>query len=338
MDAIDQVLDGLKLQSSVFSRLELGPDHGFSKVAMEGAPFHIVLEGNAWVGLATSEELVHFTCGDMVILPRGQAHHLLCAPDVQVIPFKQVLDNLGIELWTRGARMKPKIVRMVGDGQPCTTLVSGIFEFTDRRRNPLLSALPDMLILRAAYEAGTSGGKLADIGSMISREIEANQPGSALVAGRLADYLFVQAVREHLVRNASDEPGWLKGLRNYSIGTALSLIHSRPDYGWSVSSLAREVSMSRSAFAELFRTCVGRGPIEYLTSWRMFEAAGHLNDGILSLKEIAKLAGYNSPAAFGVAFKRWCGESPARTKRHSRLAETPTERGRETTLENTIEA
>lgn len=51
MDPVDQILDGLKYQSAVFARLELSGDWGFEKDAMPGAPFHVVLEGEAWIEL-----------------------------------------------------------------------------------------------------------------------------------------------------------------------------------------------------------------------------------------------------------------------------------------------
>ena len=318
MDTIDEVLNGLKLQSTVFSRLELGPGWGFAKEQLDGAPFHIVIEGEAWVGAADGDDFVRFAPGDMVILPRGQPHRLLSSPNATAVPFRQVMTDVGLQHWTPGQRVKPVVLRVGPRGQPCSRLISGIFEFNDRRRNPLLAALPDLLIMRACGDPATAGGRLADIGAMISREIEAGQPGAGLVAGRLADYLFIQAVRAHLVANADDKPGWLRGLRDPFVGAALARIHSRPDRDWTVENLARDVNMSRSQFAQRFKLHVGRGPIEYLTSWRMFAAAGHLAEGRLALKEVAELAGYDSVAAFGKAFKRWGGQSPAAAKRSAR--------------------
>lgn len=320
MEAIDRVLDGLKLHSSVFSRLEVGEGWGFAKDRLEGAPFHIVVEGEAWVGSESEDDFIRLARGDMVILPRGQPHRLVSAPHATTVRWSKVIADAGLQHFTPGDRIKPSVLRVGVEGRPCAKLISGIFEFADRRRNPLLATLPHFLVLRGAEEMPSPGARLAEIAEMINGEIEANGPGSGIVAGRLADYLFVQAVRAYLVTNTDKDPGWLRGLHHPQVGSALTLIHAQPDREWSVERLAKEVSMSRSLFAHQFKLHVGRGPIEYLTEWRMFEAAGYLNEGMLSPKEIARIAGYNSVAAFGKAFKRWAGESPATVRRASRTS------------------
>jgi AraC-like DNA-binding protein len=48
----------------------------------------------------------------------------------------------------------------------------------------------------------------------------------------------------------------------------------------------------------------------YLTRARMEHAAHLLQNGAQTLDEIALAAGYASPAAFSVAFKRWSGRTP----------------------------
>lgn len=38
---------------------------------------------------------------------------------------------------------------------------------------------------------------------------------------------------------------------------------------WTVASLALEVGMSRTQFAERFKEMIGDGPLGYLTNWRL---------------------------------------------------------------------
>ncbi|WP_315761775.1 AraC family transcriptional regulator [Sphingomonas sp. Y38-1Y] len=313
MDPIDQVLEGLRLQGSVFSRMELGAGWGFSKECLGGAPFHLVIEGEAWVG-HDADDLVRLGVGEMAIFPRGEAHLLLSAHDAEALPFHRIAVDIGLPEWRPGIRLKPRVLRFGTNGPPVTRLVSGIFEFADRRRNPLLSALPDILMLR-----GISGERarttIRTVAMTIDHEVEASAPGARLVAARLADYLFVEAVREHLVSNGRDDRGWLRGLGDPLVGRALSLIHADPGRDWSVDLLAIEVGASRSQFAQRFRALVERGPIEYLREWRMFLASAHLAEAQMPLKEIARRAGYRSVPAFGRAFKLWAGEPPAAVRR-----------------------
>jgi AraC-like DNA-binding protein len=102
----------------------------------------------------------------------------------------------------------------------------------------------------------------------------------------------------------------------------LQALHAEPHRSWSVESLAAAVNMSRSQFAQRFKQHVGRGPIDYLTEWRMFEAARALTEDRSPLDEIARSSGYSSVAAFGKAFKQWNGESPGALRR-SAQGKTP---------------
>ncbi|RWJ05760.1 helix-turn-helix transcriptional regulator [Mesorhizobium sp.] len=84
-----------------------------------------------------------------------------------------------------------------------------------------------------------------------------------------------------------------------------------PHKAGTVAMLAREMGMSRSRFAARFREVVGQGPLEYLTDWRMYQAAGCLADGKVPLASLATSAGYRSDVAFSKAFKCWAGQSPS---------------------------
>jgi AraC-like DNA-binding protein len=77
----------------------------------------------------------------------------------------------------------------------------------------------------------------------------------------------------------SEQTGWLAGLSDRFVGRALTLLHSRPGHSWSVEELARQVGLSRSAFAERFINFAGQPPIQYLTAWRMQFAVRMLFDG-----------------------------------------------------------
>ena len=52
MQLFDDLLERLRLDSTVFCRMSLAGDWGFTKAALQGAPFHIVLSGRAFVELA----------------------------------------------------------------------------------------------------------------------------------------------------------------------------------------------------------------------------------------------------------------------------------------------
>ena len=76
--------------------------------------------------------------------------------------------------------------------------------------------------------------------------------------------------------------------------------------------------MSRSAFSARFAVLVGTPPLTYLTHWRMRLAASLLREDV-PLGEVAEHVGYESEAAFSVAFKRERGVPPGQYRRSQRL-------------------
>lgn len=69
--------------------------------------------------------------------------------------------------------------------------------------------------------------------------------------------------------------------------------------------------MSRSAFVERFRACIGVPPIRYITVLRLQTARLHLRELLKSIAQIAHAVGYASEEAFSRAFKREFGLSSA---------------------------
>jgi AraC-like DNA-binding protein len=119
-------------------------------------------------------------------------------------------------------------------------------------------------------------------------------------------------MRQYSVTFGDQNTGWLKALTDPQIGRALALIHDKISSPWSADALAKEVSMSRSAFVDRFTTLVGMPPIRYLTIWRLQTAKLSLRETRKTIAQLAQLVGYGSDEAFSRAFKREFGLSPAR--------------------------
>jgi transcriptional regulator GlxA family with amidase domain len=174
---------------------------------------------------------------------------------------------------------------------------------------PLLTILPPLLHVKRSAEGGRSGLRLTT--EHILSELDGGQAGAAEVVTRLADILFIQAVRAYFEENADRaESGWLGAVRDRQIGQALALLHSTPHEPWTVASLARRLGQSRSAFAARFTQLVGEPPLRYLTRLRIGAAADRLRQSDDKLSAIAAAAGYESVAAFVKSFKRHIGITP----------------------------
>ena len=151
----------------------------------------------------------------------------------------------------------------------------------------------------------------------LTAEAESSRPGAAAVASRFLLSMFVEKLRSHLVAataEASSHPekriGPLQAALDPCLGVVLRLVHAKPERDWTVHSLARESGLSRSAFADRFRTLVGQPPLQYVTEIRMQKATELLETTDVPVKRIAALVGYESVSAFSSAFKRRFGRPP----------------------------
>jgi len=143
-------------------------------------------------------------------------------------------------------------------------------------------------------------------------ELTEGRFASSSVMSRLSELLFVEAVRQYSATPGDQDAGWLKGLEDPRVGRALALIHRSISCAWSAESLAKEVSMSRSAFVQRFTKLMGMPPIRYLTLWRLQTAKLHLRETQKTIAQLAHSIGYESEQAFSRAFKREFGLPPAR--------------------------
>lgn len=132
---------------------------------------------------------------------------------------------------------------------------------------------------------------------------------------KLSELLFVEALRRYVEGLPPDGRGWLAGVRDRAVGRALGLMHETPERPWTVETLAREVAMSRSAFADRFASLIGEPPIQYLARWRLALAAQALRAGRESIVRVAQASGYESEASFSRAFRREFGMPPGAWRR-----------------------
>ena len=105
------------------------------------------------------------------------------------------------------------------------------------------------------------------------------------------------------------------------MGRALALLHGQRERAWTTEDLAREVGLSRSAFAERFTGLVGDPPMRYLGKWRLQHAARRLLETSEPIARIAGEAGYESEPAFHRAFKREHRMTPASWRKQHAMAD-----------------
>jgi AraC family transcriptional regulator len=83
----------------------------------------------------------------------------------------------------------------------------------------------------------------------------------------------------------------------------------------SLADIAGSAGLSPYHFLRVFRSVTGMPPFRFLTRMRIDAARRHLQDGDLSVTEIAALCGFSSASQFSTAFRREAGVAPREFRR-----------------------
>ncbi|WP_211770968.1 helix-turn-helix transcriptional regulator [Kutzneria sp. CA-103260] len=193
-------------------------------------------------------------------------------------------------------------------------IVAGRVELNQAGDALLLAALPPLGHIRAAADpTGAMGARL----HWLFEEVTGTRLGSAFAIRQHGQLLLLEVLRAY-VDQAELPPGWLRVLTDERLRPALRLMHAEPGKHWGLEELAREAAMSRTTFAERFRTVAGVPPLAYLSRWRMLLARRALRVRDVPVQSLAAELGYTSESAFSNAFKREVGESPLHYRRRAR--------------------
>lgn len=268
--------------------------------------FHAVLSGSCWAEMPDDGlPALRLSAGDVVIFPTGARHITSSEPGLYTEP--------NLERYRRPTdHPLPFVLHKDGGGTDHARLACGYLGCDARPFNPLLDALPVVVHTRGQADGL---GLVPQLIQAALDESRAKRAGSEIVLARLSELLFVEVLRGHLDVLPEAARGWFAGLRDRHVGAALRLMHARPAEPWTLEGLAREVGLSRSAFAERFAHYLGVGPMHYLTRWRLQLAARLLERPGVGIAHVAQEVGYESEPAFNRAFKRLTGSPPAAWRR-----------------------
>ena len=194
-----------------------------------------------------------------------------------------------------------------------TVALSASFLVHTRHRGSLFAALPHHLVLEPAAGARVHE-QLRPFVSLLQRELEEEQPGVHATTTRLAESLFIAALRVSGAAGGS-ATSLLRGLADRQLARAIHAMHQSPAQKWTGPALARQAGMSRSAFAAHFLATVGMTPHDYLTAWRIERATRHLRETDATVQAIAAEVGFASESSFSRRFSALVGASPGRYRR-----------------------
>ncbi|GAA3165409.1 AraC family transcriptional regulator [Streptomyces ramulosus] len=291
----------LETRSQLSASLTAGGRWAVRFDAPRGVKFNAVRRGSCLLEVDGAGAPIELAEGDCYLLTRPRAFTLRSDPDASPLPAGPLF--AAAEGGTARAGRGDDVL-----------LIGGRFSFGPRAQEWLLDRLPPVVHLPSGTRrAETVRWALTEI----DRELSHPQPASSLVAEHLAVVMLVHVLRLHLARAPHAVSGWLAGLADPVVATALTALHGDPARPWTVAELARTAAVSRSALAARFKASVGQGPLEYLTRWRIELAARQLREGGTTLAAVARSVGYGSESALSVAFKRVLGTSPGEYRRRA---------------------
>jgi AraC-like DNA-binding protein len=310
MDALTEVLNSVRVRSTVYCPVEIGAPWGLYIAKEAGAPFFILVKGSAFLVIEELNIRRRLNAGDFIIITKQ------CACKVSDSPQSELID---LQEWLRRNPPGPDGKYKVEGGGEITNFIGGTFFFENHESHPLLKVLPPFLHFSGKAGRNDADGRMADwFGTtldFISSEAASHRAGAEPIITRLSDILFIQAVRAYASEVSGEQSNWFAAAADPQIGEAIANIHRGPQSPWTVERLAAIAGMSRSAFANRFTQLVGEPPLRYLSRWRMHKAIEMLRGGRLTTAEIASLVGYESEAAFSKAFKKWNGQGPGAYRR-----------------------
>ncbi|VVE18013.1 AraC family transcriptional regulator [Pandoraea aquatica] len=293
-DPFSDILKFTNAESLVTGGFNAGGAWALRFPAPEKIKFFAVLKGECWVIIDGEAEPTHFRTGDVGLMTAKRAFVL--ASDLDTKP----MDAMSVFTGARSG------ITTLGDGSDFSQL--GGHVLLDPTSGRLLAdVLPPWIHVPAASPQATSFRWLLE---QLVAERANDLPGASLVAGQLAQMLFIQILRAHLQTSSPMPAGWLRALANPRLAPALRLMHGEPARDWHLEDLAQACAMSRTTFAFHFKKTAGVAPLTYLTEWRMRLAEKTLREERTSVATLAQSLGYASESAFSNAFKRVTGRSP----------------------------
>ena len=178
-----------------------------------------------------------------------------------------------------------------GESGEITRFICGFFGCERSADRLFLASLPQLIRINIR-DNPASAWLETSIRHLVS-EAESDRPGRSILLSRMAESLFIEALRCYMEQLPSDQTGWLAGARDPVVGGILALLHRDPANDWTLDELASRVGSSRSVIAKRFDRFIGDSPIAYLTRWRLELGARQLRASTKPVIQIAAEVGTN---------------------------------------------
>src|SRR5258707_8837843 len=182
------------------------------------AHFAMLSRGNCWLSVEGIPDPIRLDGGDCFLLARDTSIVMRDSPRTRPrSTFREI-----------AAKANSHVAHYGGGGAP-TTIVCGSFSFDRASLKPITQLLPSFILIKADQ---THTLALHNTMQALASEMAEHAPGSEVVATRLAEVLFIQALRAHIASGPELNKGWLRTVFYPQMVTALSAIHDLVNTPW----------------------------------------------------------------------------------------------------------
>lgn len=268
MDRLSYILEQLNVNAGIFFSGQLC---GLASFEEEGTGYIHVLRSGVLDIIETNREKITLKEPSLIFSVRAQAH------------------------------------QMFGGHREGAELVCASIKFQTGAKNPVLEALPPVIILPLSSVQG-----LDSFVDVLFSEADSGREGKDAVMNRLVEVIFVNVLR-HIISEGETPKGVLAALADKPLSKVLYYINSNLNGDLSVETLAGVAAMSRSTFIQHFKSLLALAPGGYVQNVRISTAKKLiLKDKPMSI--ICFEIGYEDASGFSRAFKKNTGMTPREWK------------------------
>jgi AraC family transcriptional activator of mtrCDE len=298
---VDALLEAVSVEIEAFAICEISEGVRLIVPPIEMIIVHYVLEGTAHVTIDENES-VEAGPGSMLIVPPERSQHLATSSDALMNKHAfevcmPVREGILVVDATDG-KVEPTVRIACGAVLPNPL---GSFGPLKSMTRPVVEDLSDFPVVSAAFTA-------------LLEEVKAPKEGSRALMSALMKGCLVVLLRRHLETSRSDgtAPAVFQDTR---LSRAISAVLNFPAAPHSLSSLAKEAGMSRSAFAHEFKAALDQTPMEFVARVRLDLAQRLLETTALGVEGIATAVGFSSRSHFSHLFREHYGTDPSTFRR-----------------------
>lgn len=298
--AVDAILRALSVEIEAFAICEIGEGVRLIIPPVEMIEVHHILKGTLHLTIDKNEPIEAGT-GAMLIVPPSRLQHLAASSDT--ITSKGAYDvcvpvREGMLVVDATDGKEPTLRIVCGAVIPDANGSYGPLQGLTR---PVVEDLSDFPVVSAAFAA-------------LLEEVADPKEGTRALTSALMKACLVVLLRRHLEasRIAGTAPALFQDVR---LSRAVADILNRPSADHSVTSLAKEAGMSRSAFASRFKAALDLAPMEFVAHVRLDLAHRLLLTTGMGVEGIAAAVGFNSRSHFSHLFHEHYGADPSTFRR-----------------------